>query len=595
MAKKSNVVPHDSLLDLCTPTVIKFEPRQMFLGQGLCRAVIITKYPSSADIGWLKDIASLPGTVFSLYASPIPADVLINAINKSVQEMRAVLNEGRVKADRVVAAEHEIEDATEMIERITRNQEAVMDVCIAILITGQSQESLERRYNRVMAIISGYSFRSRILILRQEEGLKAVAPWATDVKPVAAQYDSRNMPISTLAASLPFATSGLNDGKGVIWGRDSNDNLIVVDIWGRGPGRRDRMNENIVIIGTSGSGKSATMKHHMIEEWAFGCRIIIIDPEDEYRPLCNSIDGQYIDASGGDAVINIFDIKDETMDTDDDDELSMSTLARQMQILRTFFRLYLKEADEIELSVIEQLIEEMYAERGITYDKVPRDIPRSKYPTMGELYNKLDKEKYPKLDTLLRRAAVGADNRLFNGVSNVRMQNGFIVIGASGLQEADEVTKRAQYYNILTWCWSEIKKARSSGQHTLLYVDEAHLLIDPDVPQSIQFLRSVSKRARKYNTGLVVASQSVVDFLDPSVKRFGQALLDNACYKVLMGADGQNLEEVSKLYNLTHAEQDVLASKLMGHAVLIAGNKRVHARIQIPNFELEMFEERRKR
>jgi type IV secretory pathway VirB4 component len=563
----------------------------MYLGHGYARSIIITKYPSSADIGWLKEIASLPGTVFSLYAAPIRPDVLINAINKSVQDMQAVLKEGNVKADRLSAAEHEIEDAMEMLERITRSQESVVDVCISLLVLGQTQEELDKRYNRVNAIISGYSFRARIPILRQEEGLLAVAPWSNAVTPVTAKYDSRNMPISTLAAALPFATTGLNDGKGFILGRDMMDNLIMLDIWSRGPGRRDRMNENIVVLGTSGSGKSTAIKHFILNQWAMDVQVIVIDPEHEYFTLCKSVDGQYIDASGGKSIINMFDLKDETTaHDDDDDELDMNTLARQMQILRTFFRLYLKGIEEEELAVIEELIEKLYAERGITYDSIPQNISRSEFPTMGELYEKLDKDKHQKVATLLRRAAIGSDNRLFNGTSNVRLQSGFTVIDTSGLQESDEVTKRAQFYNILTWCWSEIKKARASGRRILLAVDEAHLLVDPDVPQTIQFLRSAAKRARKYNTGIVTITQSIVDFLDPAVKRFGQALLDNACYKLLMGADGQNLEEISKQYNLTRAEQDVLAAKLQRHGVLIAGNKRVHAVVNVPQFELDMFD-----
>jgi hypothetical protein len=41
------------------------------------------------------------------------------------------------------------------------------------------------------------------------------------------------------------------------------------------------------------------------------------------------------------------------------------------------------------------------------------------------------------------------------------------------------------------------------------------LLVDPNVPQSLIFLRNVAKRARKYEAGLVIISHSVVDFLDP--------------------------------------------------------------------------------
>ena len=80
----------------------------------------------------------------------------------------------------------------------------------------------------------------------------------------------------------------------------------------------------------------------------------------------------------------------------------------------------------------------------------------------------------------------------------------------------------------------------------------------------------MEKRARKYEAGLAIISHSVVDFLAPEVKMYGQALLDIPCYKILMGCDGKNLQETKDLYNLTDAEQELLESKRRGR--LAAGN-----------------------
>lgn len=65
-------------------------------------------------------------------------------------------------------------------------------------------------------------------------------------------------------------------------------------------------------------------------------------------------------------------------------------------------------------------------------------------------------------------------------------------------------------------------------------VDEAWLLVDPQTPQALAFLRDTSKRIRKYMGGLVVITQNVIDFLAPEVQRHGQALLDNPTYKLLL-------------------------------------------------------------
>lgn len=81
-------------------------------------------------------------------------------------------------------------------------------------------------------------------------------------------------------------------------------------------------------------------------------------------------------------------------------------------------------------------------------------------------------------------------------------------------------------------------------------------MIDPNMPQSLVFLRNVEKRARKYEAGIAIISHSVVDFLDPQIKMYGQALLDIPCFKILMGCDGKNLLETKEIYNLTDAEEE---------------------------------------
>ncbi len=69
----------------------------------------------------------------------------------------------------------------------------------------------------------------------------------------------------------------------------------------------------------------------------------------------------------------------------------------------------------------------------------------------------------------------------------------------------------------------------------------------------------------------------------------GQAILDMACYKVLMGADGQNLEEMKVLYKLTEAEYDLIYSRQMGQALFMAGTSRLSIKFDIFPYEFDYF------
>lgn len=73
------------------------------------------------------------------------------------------------------------------------------------------------------------------------------------------------------------------------------------------------------------------------------------------------------------------------------------------------------------------------------------------------------------------------------------------------------------------------------NERLLLICDEAYLMIDPQVPQSLVFLRNVEKRARKYEAGLIIISHSVMDFISTETKMYGQVLLDIPRIKIIMG------------------------------------------------------------
>jgi len=193
--------------------------------------------------------------------------------------------------------------------------------------------------------------------------------------------------------------------------------------------------------------------------------------------------------------------------------------------------------------------------------------------------------EYEDLALLLQDIAFGSDSFLWNGKSTIKTNTRCICLDTHDLQNTSENVKRTQYFNLLTWCWQQMSANRS--EPVLLICDEAYLMIDPKVPESLVFLRNVEKRARKYEGGVAIISHSVVDFLDPDIKMYGQALLDIPCFKILMGCDGKNLMETKELFKLTDAEEELLEKKKRGHALLIIGSKRLHVNFEIPDYKFK--------
>lgn len=593
---------NNHIVDVITPMGIEFHASDFWFGENLARVILVTNYPPRVKIGWLSRIANMEGVTCSIHVTPTNPAKLIDNISKSIGELAGRLNQGG-SAIIMQRAEQQYKDANKLLQKIDQEQENVFYVTVAIMVFARDKDELDRKSRKVESALAGSKMKGRAAMFKQEDALQAVSPYGfcpQSIKDIA----NRNMPVSTIAGAFPFNSSGLNDGRGYIFGKDNQGGIILIDTWLRGG---DRTNSNWTILGAPGVGKSATVKHIFLNEYSQGTKIIIIDPEREYRDMCKNLEGQWINCGGGTGGrINPLQVKDVPKDEDDEEDVlykdegkGMSMLALHFQTLRTFFKLYLKDLDDIDQAMLEETLEELYKIHGITWDTDTSKIPNEQYPIMEDLYNLLisklssndftdkKKERYEKLSLLLRRAAVGADSALWNGHTTIEAKSDFIVLDTHDLQEADDTIKRTQYFNILTWAWQQLSKDRE--EKILLGVDEAYLIVDPEVPQALQFLRNVSKRIRKYTGGLAVITHSVIDFLDSSVRRHGQALLDNPCFKFFMGADGKNLEELTNLMDLTEAEQEMLAKKKRGHGLLIAGSKRIHAKVELADFELEIF------
>ena len=270
-------------------------------------------------------------------------------------------------------------------------------------------------------------------------------------------------------------------------------------------------------------------------------------------------------------------IKDVPLDDDEEKEKvfkdegkGLGAMALHFQSLRTFFKLLFPELTSIQVALLEETLEELYNSFDIYWNTDISSFKNIDFPIMYDLYELINKktknvcdnakkQDYEILQSLIRTIAVGADSALFNGYTSIQTKTNFVCLDTHNLQNASERVKKAQYFNILTYCWELMSKDRE--EKTMLVCDEAYLLIDPQVPQSLVFLRNIAKRCRKYEGSLCIISHSIVDFLDESVKMYGQAILDMATYKVLMGTDGKNLEETTELFKLSEYQADFLYAK----------------------------------
>ena len=608
---KSVYEVNENLLNIISPAGIDFNDTHTFLGENTGKLFFVSKYPFSADYGWLAPLCNLEGTSTVIEYRHTESDRLITILDRRIKEMKG--NHGALKNESERAVnEKAVRDLTRLVERLSVQGEPVGYVNIMLHIQDLNEDRLSDRIKKISSAAAVCGCNLKLLKNRQGTGLKAIAPYGIPDEDVS-NPGLRNMPISTFIGGFPMANPGLYDENGYYLGFTLNNRLVIVNPWMRG---KDRTNSNWVIFGPPGIGKSTFLKYVLLLEYALGTRIIMLDPEEEYRELAlkPDIGGELIDCSGGKrGRINplqarktaVVDREELALEEAEGDYLmfekeDQSDLSLYLQQLKVFFRLrFGNENFTPEISAtLEQFLIALYEKHGITWETDIGGVPNEAWPLMEELYDMAGaaaaesgisgfrRKNCETLQTLLYSMAKGADAYLWNGPTTLTAEKDFTDLLISALLDADEPVKRAQFFNILSWAWTELSRDRS--RKVLFGVDEGYLFVDPEYPDIMRYLRNYSKRLRKYEGGLMFITHSVVDLMDPAVKRFGQAIIDNACYKFIMGCDGKNLEEARKIFELSENEVSLLNQKNRGQGIFFAGNTRLNLKVDVCDEFLEM-------
>ncbi len=590
---------NNALLNVITPIGLDFTKNSLSIGENIGKVYGLIRYPQKVETGWLSKITNIPSTIVSIGFQPVDNTTLINAISRSVAQQRGLAEGAKDPLSRQ-RAEKAAEDGEKIMLQIDREGETVGLMSVAVMPIAKEEREFKKACRRAESIVSVMKCKMRVIPNLQKESFQHIAPSFPNHSKMESILQ-RIVPFSTWVGGFPFASSGFNDGEGYYFAQDASGSLVIVDTWKRGS---DRTNSNFVIMGNSGVGKSTAIKHILISEYMKGTKIIVADPESEYKDLCYNLGGDWINTVGGSkGMINPLQVRPSPKDEEGEKEqerlyrdegYGMNDLALHMKNLEIFFSLYIPSLTDMQKAVLKKSLVELYQNFGIGWDTDISKLRPKDFPIFSDLYElvqqKGKEEKdgtvYDALALLLYDIAQGSDSFIWNGHSTITSESQFICLDTNALQETGDNIKRTQYFNILTYCWEQMSRNRE--ERVLLICDECYLMIDQKVPQSLVYLRNVIKRARKYEGALGIISHSVIDFLSESIKQYGQALLDVPTYKILMGTDGPNLKETAKLYDLTEAEQELLLARKRGHALFMVGAKRLHIQFEIPEYKHKM-------
>lgn len=539
-------------------------------------------------MGWLAKLTEDVEAIFSINIEPIDNAQLIEHLDARIRDASSLSKIAKNESIKQVR-EAEVKEASEIISRMINNNEVVSYLTIYICISAQNEQDLISKCKEVERVVQKLKLKIRpVTNFLLKSGFKAVAPFFTIQKDLT-EYFKRNILTSSFTGGFLFNTNTFIDKEGFCFGINQNGGIIIFNIWKKD---YDRTNSNMVIVGSSGSGKSLATKHIIYNELP-RTKLLIIDPEAEYTYLAKNLKGKIIECGGSNSgyTLNPLQVR-----INKDDEENLNALAIHFQFLHTFFEILFPSLTDIEFSILDRVLEELYLKFNITTNTDVSRLENTEFPLLEDLYyllenkNKVEyKPEYEKLLSLIRPIAIGQASSLWNGYTDITVDTSLTIFNTKNMQEFQIQYKRAQYYNIMSYAWEIISK--NKDEFDCLIADECHVLVDPNIPQTLEYVRNISKRARKYNSSIIVITQSIEDFLNEKIKLYGQSLLANSTYKLFFKMDGQDLRDVVKVFSLSKKEEELIYNAKRGECLLSAGNRKIFVNVKVPHKELQIIDE----
>lgn len=504
------------------------------------RSLYINGYPFVANSGWMDTLINFNhDSDISYHLTEENALRALPKLHRKITELestkRAMLRAGKIVGSEITDP---LDSAIELRDKIQRGQEKLFQISIYISLRAESLEELNRITKLLEATLSARLFYSKIARYQQLEALQSILPRGEDQL-----SQKRNLDSSSAALTFPFMSSELVQESGILYGvNKSNNSLVILD-------RFSLHNANSITFAQSGSGKSYTTKVEILRQLMQGTKVIVIDPEREYKRLTESVGGTYVKLSArSKEKINPFDLATTFH--------KMSDLSEHAQDLTEVISLMAEGLSAREKAAVDKAILSVYTKA------------RQSQPLLEDLYAELNHLGQLKLCERLEKYISGSLANVFNAQTNIKLDNRLVIFDIKDLPES---LRQIMMLIISNFVQNQVK---ASPEKRLLIIDEGWLLLEHE--ESARFVAGLVRRARKYYLGVSIISQQANDFLKSD---YGRAIASQSSLRILMRQDTTTIKNVVSEFNLSEYEQSYLLTCERGDALLIADQNHVAVKI----------------
>ena len=572
--------------DFIAVDVDRTSEEYMKVGGKYVRSFLLNGYPSIVQVGWLEDLYSFDGDVDTvIHVVPSDERGALDQLTAKITQFEAQLEMESKKGNirNITSLQDKISSLIAQRRALEQNYENLYYIQIGANIYDDSVESLRKQTEKLIGKLKGRRINVDEMYLRQEESYKSVLPIGQSF----VKDKFRNFNSGALSACFPFYYSEISHKNGTFLGINSDTMTpVFVDFYDRSI----LNNSNASVFGQAGSGKTFFVSLLTLRSAIKGIRTIIIDPEGEYKKICDIVGGANLkispDAKSG---INPFDIEEEI---DDEGVVFVDIKSKVADILNLIAVMVGGLTNEAKATVA-HVIGETYKEAGITedpnslyeignfFDETTGELIQKRkkpMPTLSNLRNNL--EKYRKsaetnveilspIVNTLGMFCKGGIYDMFDRQTSDNLKDFFDapVVNFDISQLEESVLRPIGMYIAMTWTWEKFVKKNPKIKKRIV-CDEAWMLVNKNMAGhefTAQFLENCARRIRKRNGGLLVASQNFMEFADNPQ---GRAVLTNTVVNILLKQNPTDIDAVQEVFKLSGGEKQYLLTAKRGQILI---------------------------